>query len=319
MIIRKNNAFTLVELLVVIAIIGMLVGLLLPAVQQARAAARRMQCANKMRQYGLAFLNYETQNQKFPWGTQRGDGKTNPPDGSGGWVAGSGAKNQIRRSFLVWIWPYLELNANYQEFNFDYNPGNWQNSNNMSLCQPVAIYFCPDDRPNALWSPSDGTKSSYSKGNYVVNFGELDLSKSKLNLNCQLKKAPFDINLRRTAGEFRDGLSNCVFLSEVLISPLDSDYDMRGLVFYEVDAGAHFMTNQQPNSGWDYQICQGEPIPGVTCSGGTPYRIPARSNHSNGVNAVRGDGSVSFVSNSIDLDVWKSLGTICEGDIVSEF
>jgi len=306
----RRSAFTLVELLVVIAVIGMLVGLLLPAVQQARAAARRMQCMNQMKQYGLAFANYESAEKKFPYGSQRGDGKTRFWGNGSGWVGGSSQNSSIRRSFLVWIWPYLDMMPNYQQFNFDYNPGNYKNSNNMTLTQPAPIYYCPDDRVGARWAPEDGTGSKYAKGNYVVNFGELDLTKSKVDLNRAVKDdGIFDMNIRFTVAQIHDGLTNSVFMSEVRVSPEDSDYDFRGHIFYEEEAGCHFMTNQQPNTGFDYQIARGQQIPGVTCRQTSPYRVTARSNHAGGVNAVRGDASVFFCSNSIDLDVWQAYGT----------
>ena len=108
--IRRRRGFTLVELLVVIAIIGILVGLLLPAVQAAREAARRMQCSNNLKQWGLANHNFESAFKRFPYGMLR-------PDGTGWGHPEWGTPTQNRRYALTHqLLPFMEQTALYDWF-----------------------------------------------------------------------------------------------------------------------------------------------------------------------------------------------------------
>ncbi len=137
----RNNGFTLVELLVVIAIIGILIALLLPAVQAAREAARRMSCTNKMKQIALALHNYHDTNKAFPYGhIHRGNHDGNPNNGRGG-------------NGFGWAWsilPFLEQEALFEQFDSRWPITDSSNSNNLQLMQtPLEAYACPsDDKPD---------------------------------------------------------------------------------------------------------------------------------------------------------------------------
>ncbi len=141
---KTNSAFTLVELLVVIAIIGILIGMLLPAVQQVRAAARRTECQNNLRQIGLAVLNYESAHSKFP------PGQT--------WTALEGEPNRLDYSWMALILPHIEANNIYDGINFELpylNPVNL-----ISAGEVVPSYLCPS---TAL---EDGARSD----NVIIEF-----------------------------------------------------------------------------------------------------------------------------------------------------
>src|SRR4026208_1947602 len=130
--------FTLVELLVVIAIIGVLVSLLLPAVQMARESARRMKCSNQMKQFGIAMHNYVDIHQSFPIGHMfRGIFDGNPNDAQGGSGFGWGSA----------ILPYIEQNALYSQFNFSLPiTTNTSTTPNLIIAQThLPIFACPSD------------------------------------------------------------------------------------------------------------------------------------------------------------------------------
>ena len=146
---RRRLGFTLIELLVVIAIIAVLVALLLPAVQQAREAARRSQCRNFLKQWGLAFHNYEETNKMLPFG----------------------AITTPRHTFVVSLWPQMDQQTMFDKY--DFSTGFWQPPNtifgttNGVIAAKLPYYFCPSDN-SGLWQ---GDNYLRSRGSYVVSWG----------------------------------------------------------------------------------------------------------------------------------------------------
>jgi prepilin-type N-terminal cleavage/methylation domain-containing protein len=299
---RKHQGFTLVELLVVIAIIGILVGLLLPAVQAAREAARRMSCSNNMRQLGLAMHNYESAIQKLPFG----------------W-------NTHGTLWSAMILPYMEQTNVYDTLLFtESGPGNWDSgSTNQRACETVINTFrCPSmPLPEhmayngiALRAPSSyransGNDATSDDTSTIVVAGTKSLE--MLNVN-----GPFYACSSTRFADIYDGLSNTVFIGE---SQTDPDFvkDGQGMDF------------------WSIGSPQADPC---ACSGGTGgtefteavgsffsqpnlrLRNPAAhgnlmemafgSWHPGGVVLFAfGDNSVRTVSDTIDLTVYRAIGS----------
>jgi prepilin-type N-terminal cleavage/methylation domain-containing protein len=147
------RAFTLVELLVVIAIIGVLVGLLLPAVQAAREASRRMSCQSTLRQWALAMQNMHGATGALPEGN-----RSNP-----------------RRVWVVYTWPYIEQGGLAMRFDqkkhFYEAPNSITRSLAGTYAQTSPMYYCPSDRPGAMWQGDDAWRA---RGNFVINWGNME-------------------------------------------------------------------------------------------------------------------------------------------------
>jgi prepilin-type N-terminal cleavage/methylation domain-containing protein/prepilin-type processing-associated H-X9-DG protein len=299
----RRHGFTLVELLVVIAIIGMLVALLLPAVQAARESGRRMNCQNHLRQWGLAMHNMHTSKNALPEGAQ-----SNP-----------------RRVWVVLVWPYVEQGNTYVDFDqtrhFYVPPNTIVNTEEGIYARTAPIYYCPSDRPGAMWK---GDPYWRARGNYVINWGNLAVPYNHRDpvQDPNLGIAPFGYldfrshDMPRTTSfkDFSDGTSNTMLMSEIVMAADDFDFDIRGDMLNDDRPCNQYMTLNTPNTGIDVSPYCNSTIypqnPPCTNAGSQFSHKSARSNHPGGVQVVFGDGHLQFVSESVSLAVWRALGTM---------
>jgi len=305
----NRRAFTLVELLVVIAIIGILIALLLPAVQAAREAARRSQCTNNLKQWGLGFHNYHDIHGTLPFGAQ-GQYISPPP----------GAAAPRRVTFVVAMWPFIEQRSLYDQWTWD-QPFH-ENPNELLLNTGRAAFpllNCPSDgKPGRMYTGFEPARRDRPRSNYVVNWGNTTFDQRDLTDN-PFRGAPFRYNRVVNFAEIRDGLSGTLLMSEVLWS--EKARDQRGDVYNDDRGCAQFMSMNTPNSTAPcVAYCWGVPTPPdppcQPCSGNEAY-VTARSRHPGGVNALLADGSVRFYSNTIELTAWRALSTTQGAEQVS--
>jgi prepilin-type N-terminal cleavage/methylation domain-containing protein/prepilin-type processing-associated H-X9-DG protein len=300
---KRKRAFTLVELLVVIAIIGILVALLLPAIQAAREAARRTQCLNHLKQWCTAMHLYHGAKGQLPIGSR---GPSNP------------RPNVPRQTWVMHLWPFVEEFAldSQNEINthFYVPPGTIHNTLDGLTGKYVSLYYCPSDQG------SDQTVGQYQRrrGNYVVNWGN-NLYGQDLGPTF---KGPFshimgDRSLPRDTkfAHITDGTANSLLMSEVLKAWTPEDKDWRGDIHND-DGVFRFHTTLTPNtsapdlleSGWF--TATGDPAMPVAVGSRTRQVAAARSRHPGGVHVALCDGSGRFISESIGQIVWKAMGSI---------
>jgi prepilin-type N-terminal cleavage/methylation domain-containing protein/prepilin-type processing-associated H-X9-DG protein len=302
----SRRAFTLVELLVVIAIIGILIGLLLPAINAAREAGRRTQCVNNLRQWSLSHLGYEQDHGAFSEGVvfgSAGPGFVIP----GGAIGSNGAYQ--RYSFLINLWPYFEQAYLFKQYNFSYAFYAPENLPLTSYSNPM--YYCPDDR-KGIWAGD--SFAGRRRGNYVVNWGCADFYQQQPVGGLMV--GSFGPNHKTKVQEITKGLAHCMMMAEVL-QAADADFDFRGDIFNTDGGCSQFMSTYTPNSGIDSTTCKGgSPDIPAPCQMGGPIYVAARSKHTGGVNTVFCDGSAHFVSDQIDLVSWRSLSAKSAGAAV---
>jgi prepilin-type N-terminal cleavage/methylation domain-containing protein len=336
----RRRAFTLIELLVVIAIIGVLIALLLPAVQAAREASRRAQCMNNLKQIGLAVHNYEGTHGVLPPGRIQKFGEY-----------GQCAKDVFTgcqgTNALVAILPQLEQQNVFNTINFELGAegpmrplplGFFANTSVASV--KVNTYQCPTDRDVAFQFPLTyfgGVLSGpvLQKANYSLSWGNLTWAQDPLPIrgqNVPFQASAFGHNGHITIASMIDGTSSTVVIGEIRKGQL---HDLRGLYLTSSPGGGAYMSRLTPNGVKDFYnsgvqgdyiaqvaICVSEPdLPctGVgTGFGTTPFAYAgARSLHPGGLNGLIGDGSVRFFKDTINPVVWLALHSIAGGEVVS--
>jgi len=314
---KSQAAFTLVELLVVIAIIGILIALLLPAVQQAREAARRMQCQNNLKQMGLAMHNYHDTNNCFPAGFYRRSYSYSTFSGPGwGWG--------------TMILPQIEQNNRYEalqvmdQFCSD-------DAAILQYSQPlIEAYRCPSAPGTDLNDAFKNSDSEPSHGlsNYKGVFGDLNTQYNYSGDDCSYYQGScidggngmFSANSATKFRDVTDGTTNTVMIGEVPNGPngtrnsSDELVDYKGAVWVGVTLG-----------GASSNVATHQTLRGVVSSGSTSnvYKINGTnsysfgSHHPGGAQFVLSDGSVRFFTENMDGVSVNRIANKEDGEVIS--
>lgn len=334
----QSRGFTLVELLVVIAIIGVLVALLLPAVQAAREAARRSSCTNNIKNLALACLNYESTNKHLPPGR-----KFNYWDSY---------------TWTEYILPFIEQQAVYDMYwtlpnqSWGAPTGGAPSSNGpigndermrTARTTPISLFYCPSDQ-TPIANELDTLEFGTLRGNYRGCVGGSDMYGNRQD-NTSFLPLPMPGDLLGSLGvkkdtsnpqkflrgaklaEISDGTSSTLLISEGLSPFIPGWGGPIGSMIYGNMGGSLFSAFYPPNtSELDRLVgpCPHEDLldeqypdncdsfqghPGATAPGGDRAMVYARSYHPGGVNAAMTDGSVTFASDDTDTALWRALGT----------
>lgn len=279
---QRARGFTLVELLVVIAIIGVLVALLLPAVQAAREAARRMQCQNNLKQIGLAAHNHHDVLGFFP--NAGSDGPTNTC---------CSATERAGWSWAFYLLPYMEQQNVFE-----------QTSDSVVSLTPISTYFCPSRRAPGKYGSS--VKNDYA-GNAGTDHGQFGKDGMMLRQWATLTRpAGTPVDQRRRMSDVIDGTSQVLYVGEKQLHPTT----------WGTAGGDNETYN---NAGWDECIVRDasavpeSDLKHPNSSQPTHWSRKFGSSHPSGVNVVRVDGSVSMVTYTVNLDVFRRFCSINDG------
>jgi prepilin-type N-terminal cleavage/methylation domain-containing protein/prepilin-type processing-associated H-X9-DG protein len=324
-----RSGFTLIELLVVVSIIGLLIALVLPAVQASREAARRAQCGNNLKQIGLALHNYEASNRSFPlnWRSPRVDPARGHP-----WYIGGRPYSALTR-----LLPYLEQQPLFASINFSVetypvfnDPSAFPFPQNLTAyATSVAVYLCPSDAASTPTRYGCNYRGNYGVGPFVSTSKETyDSGNGFYSFPGVLGSQSFPDGLAHTVAYSErlrgtgpgGGLVPARDFGEIMVMPScitrDADtalaccrlastkgfpaYRLAGFTWFYGDFECTAYNHAQEPNGRIPDAITGGPWVGV---------VTARSLHPGGVNSLMGDGSARFVKESIARKVWRGLGT----------
>jgi prepilin-type N-terminal cleavage/methylation domain-containing protein/prepilin-type processing-associated H-X9-DG protein len=310
---HRSRGFTLIELLVVIAIIGVLIALLLPAVQAAREAARRAQCTNNLKQLGLAVHGYLFTHNILP------------------------AAQMLPTSYsaVSQMLPYLEQTPIYNALNLNLNHDHV--ANDTVRLVSLNVLMCPSDEENRM--PSRGGAT-----NYMANLGTGIVWGRATGPNAAMREPDgvFFQSYWTKLAEIRDGTSNTAFFSERLladgsngiVSPIEDVFFARTSPTTQDEALTQCRALDINDLNNQFPLFMGAPwlhgqhryqhvgTPNTRSCGFflvSRASMPPSSRHPGGVNLLLGDGSVRFVKDSIALATWRGLGSRAGGEVPGEF
>lgn len=312
---RRKAGFTLIELLVVISIIAILMSLLLPAVQQAREAARRTQCQNNLKQLGLALHNYHDSYRVFPpgWVDQNSSGAAN-----WGWH--------------VYVFPMMDQGNLYDRIDVGNGSLGYALDDavkQQAMSQPVPGFRCPSDiapdiNMDQLMISESTNQYALSTTNYVGANGGGDWSYPDTGLDGM-----FGRNSRVRIRDFTDGTTNTVVVGERAWEKQDGPGSKRrckAAVLYGVNldtiSGFHAQRTALAKGLWGINEVRGDDLPGLgRCE------VSFSSMHPGGGIFLLGDGSCRFISENIQRNqsgahgdfLWQNLLNKSDGNVVSEF
>ena len=305
--IRRVKAFTLVELLVVIAIIGILAGLLLPAIQGARESARKMTCQSNMRQIGVAVLNYEISYRSYPAAAIRPKG----------FVDNGGA--EPHGNWAIAILPFIEQPALF--LGWDTTVNLLSAKNQKLRTTKIDMYRCPSESTRGvMFEPQAGIK--FARGNYAVNYGSGSWG-AKFWEDLQFRGV-MGQNISLSSAGVLDGTSMTIMATEIRQSPEPGDnrgvwaYFATGSSSVGVDCDIKCVSLNSPTA--DYiPFCVNVKF-GIPCvkQNSLSSNAKPRSAHMGGSNLLYCDGSVRFYTNTLEPAILATMFTSFNSDIVNE-
>ena len=325
----RRNAFTLIELLVVIAIIAVLIALLLPAVQQAREAARRTQCKNNLKQLGLSLHNYHGSYNCFPFAQETGN-------------SCPGGVNFNEWSAISQLLPYFDQANLYNLINFSTGISADSScapdaTNKVAVFQELSGLRCPSD-------PQQNTSGVGGATNYMVNKGNgiIWLGNTGPNAAFQEQNGVMYFQSKVSIGHITDGSSNTAAFSEraltdsnlANVNPVSDVFFSTAQPLTQDDAITMCAAVDIYSPASQFPLFMGAPwahgqhcylhVNGPnkrSCGFFTALRatMPPSSKHVGGVHVQMADGSVRFVNENIDLVTWRALGSRNGGETIGDF
>ncbi len=323
--------FTLVELLVVIAIIGVLIALLLPAVQQAREAARRMSCSNNMKQAGVALHNYHDTFLAFPLGSR------------------IGVSSSFGPSFWGGLLPFLEQGALYDQMNFSVAHCGWSANSGVLIGDSPSALVCPSFPGDASDIPFNSSWDSASTyigiSGAIINNANYTESRTVTGFDCCSHSGGYNNGTAAAGGmlvsnksiRFRDatdGTSNTLVISELG----GRMYTANSSSYANIPGPNVLMAGAGTYHGWLMGTSGGGTPTGLRAFNLTTIRYapntrnfdldginanygpnnPLLSEHPGGVMGVFADGHVEFITETIDLDILKYQATRDDGQVIAD-
>jgi prepilin-type N-terminal cleavage/methylation domain-containing protein len=316
----RVRAFTLVELLVVIAIIGMLMGLLLPAVHAAREAARQTQCLNNLRQLGIGFHSHHDSRGRFPPSYEikvGGGGVMGPPepttrDAGPGWAWG------------MLLLPYLEQGNTNEAFNA--NLPCWDPQNAAAAKTTLAVFLCPSGGEQTHFDVVDsgGNRlATFARSHYVANVGQEEPWGTTLDDYNGIADGPLYRNSKTRVADVLDGVSNTVFLGEhhpvlssktwVGVVPGASVCPSPQFAFSSCDLAATLVNVHSGPAATE--------VPPVIHPPNSPqcHVCQMYAEHPGGCHVLLGDGSGRFISEYISQPIWAALSSRAKGEPIASY